>query len=131
MSYHCDGSRKDGDQRQSHHGVPPGVAIGSKGLATAEVARRLWLSDGTVRNRVSEILSKLRARTRSECVLLARKKRLVVNGVSPDLDWASGTANAVKLLMPNEPPQRSDSTRYDLKVERDFDAPPQAVFDAY
>jgi two-component system, NarL family, response regulator DesR len=45
----------------------------AEGLATAEVARRLWLSEGTVRNRVSEILSKLGARTRSEAVLLARE----------------------------------------------------------
>ena len=35
------------------------------------------------------------------------------------------------MLMTTEPPHRTDDTRYDLKVERDFDAPPQAVFDAY
>jgi hypothetical protein len=31
------------------------------------------------------------------------------------------------MLMTNELPQRTKGTRYDLKVERDFDAPPQAV----
>jgi uncharacterized protein YndB with AHSA1/START domain len=51
--------------------------------------------------------------------------------VQANLDWASGTASAVKILMTNELPRRTNTTGYDLKVERDFDAPPQAVFDAY
>jgi uncharacterized protein YndB with AHSA1/START domain len=33
--------------------------------------------------------------------------------------------------MPNEPPRETNGATYDLRVERDFDAPPQAVFDAY
>jgi len=44
------------------------------GLATAEVASRLWLSEGTVRNRVSEILGKLGARTRGEAVLVLARE---------------------------------------------------------
>jgi uncharacterized protein YndB with AHSA1/START domain len=51
--------------------------------------------------------------------------------VQANLDWASGTASAVMILMTNELPRRTNTTGYDLKVERDFDAPPQAVFDAY
>jgi uncharacterized protein YndB with AHSA1/START domain len=35
------------------------------------------------------------------------------------------------MLMTNRLPQRTNSTTCELKVERDFDAPPQAVFDAY
>ena len=45
----------------------------AEGLGTAEVARRLWLSEGTVRNRVSEILGKLGVRTRAEAVQVARE----------------------------------------------------------
>jgi two-component system, NarL family, response regulator DesR len=45
----------------------------SEGLSTAEIATRVWLSEGTVRNRVSEILGKLGVRTRGEAVQLARE----------------------------------------------------------
>jgi len=45
----------------------------AEGLATAEVAKRLWLSEGTVRNRVSQILGKLGARSRGDAVLVARE----------------------------------------------------------
>ena len=42
------------------------------GLDNAAIARRLFLSEKTVRNRVSEILAKMRARTRAEAVARAR-----------------------------------------------------------
>jgi two-component system response regulator DesR len=45
----------------------------AEGLSTAELATRLWLSEGTVRNRVSEILAKLGVRTRGEAVQIARE----------------------------------------------------------
>jgi two-component system response regulator DesR len=48
------------------------LAASAEGLSTAEIATRLWLSEGTVRNRVSEILGKLGARNRAEAVQLAR-----------------------------------------------------------
>lgn len=44
----------------------------AEGLTTAELAARFWLSEGTVRNRVSEILGKLGVRTRLEAVQVAR-----------------------------------------------------------
>jgi two-component system response regulator DesR len=44
------------------------VAACAEGLSTAEIATRLWLSEGTVRNRVSEILGKLGVRGRAEAV---------------------------------------------------------------
>ena len=44
----------------------------AEGLSTAELATRFWLSEGTVRNRVSEILGKLGVRTRLEAVQIAR-----------------------------------------------------------
>lgn len=50
------------------------LAACAKGLPTAEVASRLWLSEGTVRNRVSEILGKLGARNRAEAVQIARDR---------------------------------------------------------
>ena len=40
--------------------------------ATADIASRVWLSEGTVRNRVSEILGKLGVRSRGEAVEVAR-----------------------------------------------------------
>ena len=49
------------------------LAACAEGTATAQVATRLWLSEGTVRNRVSEILSKLGARNRAEAVQIARE----------------------------------------------------------
>lgn len=42
------------------------------GLDNQQIARRLVLSDKTVRNRVSDILAKLHARNRAEMVALAR-----------------------------------------------------------
>jgi DNA-binding NarL/FixJ family response regulator len=42
------------------------------GLDNAQIARRLFLSPKTVRNRVSDVLGKLRARSRAEAVALAR-----------------------------------------------------------
>lgn len=44
----------------------------ARGLDNAAIARRLFLSEKTVRNRVSEILAKMRARTRAEAVARAR-----------------------------------------------------------
>jgi len=43
------------------------------GLSATELATRLWLSEGTVRNRVSEILGKLGVRNRAEAVQMARE----------------------------------------------------------
>jgi DNA-binding NarL/FixJ family response regulator len=44
----------------------------AQGLDNGSIARRLVLSDKTVRNRVSDILAKLHARSRAEMVALAR-----------------------------------------------------------
>jgi two-component system response regulator DesR len=44
----------------------------AEGLSTAELATRFWLSEGTIRNRVSEILGKLGVRTRVEAVQVAK-----------------------------------------------------------
>jgi two-component system response regulator DesR len=48
------------------------LAACASGLSTAEIATRVWLSEGTVRNRVSEILSKLGVRNRGEAVQIAK-----------------------------------------------------------
>ncbi|MHB8645732.1 MAG: response regulator [Thermomicrobiales bacterium] len=49
------------------------LAACAEGLSTAEIATRVWLSEGTVRNRVSEILGKLGVRNRAEAVQIARE----------------------------------------------------------
>src|SRR3982074_1275500 len=47
------------------------LAACAEGLSTAEIATRVWLSEGTLRNRVSEILGKLGVRNRGEAVQVA------------------------------------------------------------
>ena len=49
------------------------LSASAEGLSTVEIARRLWLSEGTVRNRVSEVLGKLGARNRGDAVQIARE----------------------------------------------------------
>ncbi len=49
------------------------LAACAEGLSTAEIATRVWLSEGTLRNRVSEILGKLGVRNRAEAVQIARE----------------------------------------------------------
>ncbi|MFD8236174.1 response regulator [Streptomyces sp. NPDC059696] len=44
----------------------------SRGLDNASIARRLQLSEKTIRNRVSDVLAKLHARSRTEAAALAR-----------------------------------------------------------
>ena len=49
------------------------LAACAESLSTEEIARRLWLSEGRVRNIVSEILGKLGARNRIEAAQIARE----------------------------------------------------------
>ena len=49
------------------------LAACGEGLSSGEIAGRLWLSEGTVRNKVSEVLGKLGARNRAEAVQIARE----------------------------------------------------------
>ncbi len=49
------------------------LAACAEGLSTAEIATRVWLSEGALRNRVSEILGKLGVRNRAEAVQIARE----------------------------------------------------------
>jgi two-component system response regulator DesR len=49
------------------------LAACAGGLSSAEIATRVWLSEGTIRNRMSEILGKLGARNRAEAVQIARE----------------------------------------------------------
>lgn len=48
------------------------LGLMARGLDNASIARRLFLSEKTVRNRVSDVLAKLQARTRAEAVARAR-----------------------------------------------------------
>jgi DNA-binding NarL/FixJ family response regulator len=52
----------------------------ARGLDNASIARRLFLSEKTVRNRVSDVLGKLRARTRAEAVARARDAGIGADG---------------------------------------------------
>jgi two-component system, NarL family, response regulator DesR len=50
------------------------LVLAGQGLTTAEIAGKLFLSEGTVRNYVSEILHKLNAKNRVEAVRIAEEK---------------------------------------------------------
>lgn len=52
----------------------------SRGLDNTAIARRLVLSPKTVRNRVSDVLAKLHARTRTEAVSMARNAGIGEDG---------------------------------------------------
>jgi DNA-binding NarL/FixJ family response regulator len=55
----------------------------AQGLDNAIIARRLVLTEKSIRNRVSDILTKLRARSRAEVVALARNAGLGGEQTSP------------------------------------------------
>ncbi|WP_428847029.1 response regulator [Rhizohabitans arisaemae] len=48
------------------------LRIAAEGAAVGEVARRLYLSEGTVRNYLARIIGKVGARTRVEAIMIAR-----------------------------------------------------------
>ena len=50
------------------------LAATAEGLSSTEIAGRLWLSEGTVRNKVSELIGKLGARNRAEALRIAIEK---------------------------------------------------------
>lgn len=50
------------------------LRLADEGLSGSEIARRLELSEGTVRNYLSETIGKLGARNRNEAARLARQK---------------------------------------------------------
>lgn len=46
----------------------------AEGLSTSQIARKMFLSEGTVRNYISDLLSKLGAKNRMEAVAIAKEK---------------------------------------------------------
>ncbi|MFF4622003.1 response regulator [Nonomuraea jabiensis] len=48
----------------------------AQGLSNAEIARELWIEEGTVKTHVTRILAKLRLRTRVHAVIYAHQHRL-------------------------------------------------------
>jgi DNA-binding NarL/FixJ family response regulator len=78
-------SRPDAGWRQSTYDTPDALTgreqevlkLMTSGISNGEIAAALRLSDGTVRNHVSNILSKLGVSDRTRAVLIAIQKRLV------------------------------------------------------
>lgn len=50
------------------------IKLAGEGLKTAEIAKKLYLSEGTVRNYLSEAIAKLNATNRIEAARIARQK---------------------------------------------------------
>jgi two-component system response regulator DesR len=53
------------------------LILASKGLSNKEISKRLFLSEGTVRNYFSEIYQKLQVKSRTEAIHIARKNGLI------------------------------------------------------
>jgi DNA-binding NarL/FixJ family response regulator len=62
----------------------------ARGLTNAEIARRLVVSDKTVRNHVSNVFAKLHVTGRAEAVARARDAGLGEGTAQPGSGWQVG-----------------------------------------
>ena len=65
-------ARRERAFRNAEPGASFLLDLVAHGLPNAAIAARLFLSEKTVRNRVSDVLTKLHAASRAEAVALAR-----------------------------------------------------------
>jgi DNA-binding NarL/FixJ family response regulator len=64
------------------------LALIAQGQKNAEIAERLYLSPKTVRNHVSNILSKLQVADRAQAIVRAREAGIGAGGTPPPAPWA-------------------------------------------